>query len=73
MTKTLKDSLHRARRQAQAEFDAELVMFMTDHPDEPYRVAAGLFGVHRNYVGKLGRSVLGPRKRGRKPQGASRG
>lgn len=73
MTKTLKDSLSRARKQAQSEFHAGVVEFMAENPDEPYRVVAGLFGVHRNYIGKLGRSVFGPRKRGRKPQGASRG
>jgi len=67
MTKRLKDCLNRARRQAKAEFDAEIVTFMTENPDEPHRVVAVFFGVHRNYVGKLSRSILGPRKRGRKP------
>ena len=73
MKRTLKDSLHWARRQAKAKFDAEILKFMTDHPDESYRALAAWFGVHRNYVGKIGRRILGPRKRGRKPQGASRG
>jgi hypothetical protein len=66
MMQKLKDTLSRARKQAQVEFDAKVVKFMTEHPQEPYRMVAQRFGVHRNYVGKLSRKALGPRKRGRK-------
>lgn len=69
----LKDTLNRAKKQAQAAFDAKIVQFMTENPQTPHRMVADWFGVHRNYVGKLSRSVLGPRKRGRKVQGATRG
>ena len=62
----LKDTLNRAKKQAQVEFDAKIVKFMTEHPQEPHRIVAQWFGVHRNYVGKLSRNILGPRKRGRK-------
>lgn len=69
----LKDTLNRAKKQAQAAFDAKIVQFMTENPEKPHRMVADWFGVHRNYVGKLSRSVLGPRKRGRKVQGGTRG
>jgi hypothetical protein len=69
MAETLKNSLNRAKKQAQVEFDAKVVKFMTEHPEEPYRMVAQRFGVHRNYVGKLSRKALGPRKRGRKAPG----
>lgn len=69
----LKDALNRAKEQAQAEFDTKIVRFMTENPERPHRMVADWFGVHRNYVGKLSRSVIGPRKRGRKVRGADRG
>jgi len=69
----LKDTLSRTTKQAQAEFDAKIVQFMTENPAKPHRMVADWFGVHRNYVGKLSRNVFGPRKRGRKVPGATRG
>jgi hypothetical protein len=69
----LKDTLSQVTKQAQAEFDGNIVRFMTDNPEKPHRMVANWFGVHRNYVGKLSRRVLGPRKRGRKVQGATHG
>lgn len=69
----LKDTLSQATKQAKAEFDAKMVQFMTENPAKPHRMVADWFGVHRNYVGKLSRNALGPRKRGRKVQEATRG
>lgn len=69
----LKDTLNRAKKQAQAEFDAKIVKFMTENPAKPHRMVADWFGVHRNYAAKLSRNFIGPRKRGRKVQGANRG
>ena len=66
-------TLNRAKKRAQAEFDAKIVRFMTENPEEPHRKVAQWFGVHRNYVGRLSRNILGPRKRGRKLRGSSRG
>lgn len=72
-SRKLKDTLSRATKQAQAEFDAKVVKFMTENPAKPHRMVAEWFGIHRNYVGKLSRNILGPRKRGRKAQGVTRG
>ncbi len=69
----LKYALSQATKQAQAEFDAKIVTFMTENPAKPHRIVADWFGVHRNYVGRLSRNILGPRKRGRKAQGATHG
>ena len=69
----LKDTLSQATKQAQTEFDTKIVRFMTENPQTPHRVVADWFGVHRNYVGKLSRNNIGPRKRGRKVQGATHG
>jgi hypothetical protein len=69
----LKYTLSQATKQAQAEFDAKIVKFMIRSPEEPHREVADLFGTHRNYVARLRRNILGPRKRGRKAQGATRG
>jgi hypothetical protein len=71
MAERLKDSLNRARKVAKAEFDNKVVSFMMENPKKPHQIVAQLFGVHRNYVGKLSREILGPRKRGRKPRGAA--
>jgi hypothetical protein len=69
----LKDSVSQATKQAKAEFDTRIVTFMAENPEKPHRMVADWFGVHRNYVGKLSRNNIGPRKRGRKARGATRG
>jgi len=72
-SRKLKDTLSQATKQAQAEFDAKIVKFMSENPEKPHRAVADIFGVHRNYAAKLSRNFLGPRKRGRKAQGATHG
>ncbi len=69
----LKDTLSQATKQAKAEFDTKIVKFMTENPEKPHRMVAEWFGAHRNYVGRVSRNALGPRKRGRKVQGGTRG